>query len=218
MWWRAVERQRPWRPRRDDRRFRHRSADRPRRGRALHLSLWLYPGAGCVAGRRRGAGSFPAIDRHRFAASVLKPAEPVVIPQPPLVSFWPRRPLLTPQPKQPRLTTNQSSGLGLYDFGRRPYRAGPRALARAHHRAGFFILGYGGILMSGHGRMIALIWPATAFAVCMIVRLSRSADEDLAMLGAAILAEAGVNLAAGRAGSRSCGFRRRQPAGNRWAR
>jgi len=62
---------------------------------------------------------------------------------------------------------------------------------------GFFILGYGGILLSGHGRMIALVWPASAFAVCMIVRLSRSLTMDFALFGAAIIAEAGVNLAAG---------------------
>ena len=62
---------------------------------------------------------------------------------------------------------------------------------------GFFILGYGGILLSGHGRMIALIWPATAFAVCMIVRLSRSRRMDLILLAAAAMGEAGVNLAAG---------------------
>ena len=32
---------------------------------------------------------------------------------------------------------------------------------------GFFILGYGGILLSGHGRMIGLIWPA-AILFCVI--------------------------------------------------
>ena len=49
----AVERQRPWRARRDDRGFRHRSADRPRRECALHTDVvWLYAGAGGVAGRR----------------------------------------------------------------------------------------------------------------------------------------------------------------------
>jgi signal transduction histidine kinase len=60
---------------------------------------------------------------------------------------------------------------------------------------GFFILGYGSILATGHGRMIALAWPATAFAVCMIVRLSRSPLQDMAMLGATVIAEAGINVA-----------------------
>jgi signal transduction histidine kinase len=61
--------------------------------------------------------------------------------------------------------------------------------------AGFFLLGYGGILLTGHGRMIALIWPATAFAVCMIVRLSRSRLQDAVMLAAIIIAEAAINIA-----------------------
>ncbi len=60
---------------------------------------------------------------------------------------------------------------------------------------GFFLLGYGGIQATGHGRMIALIWPATAFAVCMIARLSRSRRQDLAMLAAICVAEACINLA-----------------------
>src|ERR1700759_390863 len=61
---------------------------------------------------------------------------------------------------------------------------------------GFFILGYGGILLSGHGRMIGLIWPATAFGVCMIVRQSRSRRMDLILLAAAAIGELSVNLAA----------------------
>src|SRR6185312_17445686 len=60
---------------------------------------------------------------------------------------------------------------------------------------GFFLLGYGGIQATGHGRMIALIWPATAFAVCMIARLSRSRRQDLAMLAAICIAEACINFA-----------------------
>ncbi|HEY2835023.1 MAG TPA: ATP-binding protein [Rhizomicrobium sp.] len=63
--------------------------------------------------------------------------------------------------------------------------------------AGFFGLGYGGILLSGHGRMIGLIWLASAFAVCMIVRLSRTRTMDMILLAAAAVGEAGVNLAAG---------------------
>jgi signal transduction histidine kinase len=60
---------------------------------------------------------------------------------------------------------------------------------------GFFVLGYGGIQTTGHGRMIALIWPATAFAVCMMVRLSRSRIQDLAMLAAISVAETAINAA-----------------------
>ena len=60
---------------------------------------------------------------------------------------------------------------------------------------GFFLLGYGGIQLTGHGRMIALIWPANAFAVCMMVRLSRSRLQDVLMLAAAMIAEVAINLA-----------------------
>ncbi|MBN9544628.1 MAG: MASE1 domain-containing protein [Alphaproteobacteria bacterium] len=60
---------------------------------------------------------------------------------------------------------------------------------------GFFLLGYGGITLTGHGRMIALIWPANAFAVCMMVRLSRSRLQDILMLAAVLVAEVAINLA-----------------------
>ena len=61
---------------------------------------------------------------------------------------------------------------------------------------GFFVLGYASFQLTGHGRMIALIWPANAFAVCMIVRLSRSRLQDVTMLAAAFAAQVGINLAA----------------------
>src|SRR3569832_1193273 len=63
---------------------------------------------------------------------------------------------------------------------------------------GFFLLGYGGLQLTGHGRMIALIWPANAFAVCMIVRQSRSRLQDVSMLAAAFIAR-GAGGRAGRA-------------------
>ena len=63
--------------------------------------------------------------------------------------------------------------------------------------AGYFLLGYGSILISGRQHMISLIWPATAFTVCMIVRLSRSRRQDLLMLAAAFLAHAALNVAVG---------------------
>ncbi len=72
--------------------------------------------------------------------------------------------------------------------------------------AGFFLLGYGGIQISGHGRMIALIWPANAFVVCMMVRLSRSRFQDLAMLGATLAAEIGINIAVGAPALINLGF------------
>lgn len=60
---------------------------------------------------------------------------------------------------------------------------------------GFFLLGYGSLQLTGHGRMIALIWPANAFAVCMIVRQSRSRLQDVSMLTAAFIAQVAINLA-----------------------
>ena len=62
---------------------------------------------------------------------------------------------------------------------------------------GFFALGYGGLLLSRHGHMIALIWPANAYAACMLLRLSRSRIEDGLMLGATVLAEIGINVITG---------------------
>lgn len=61
---------------------------------------------------------------------------------------------------------------------------------------GFFLLGYGGFQLTGHGRMIALVWPANAFVVCMIVRLSRSRLQDVLMLAAAFIAQVSINLVA----------------------
>jgi signal transduction histidine kinase len=63
--------------------------------------------------------------------------------------------------------------------------------------AGYFLLGYGSVQLSGHERMISLVWPATAFAVCMVVRLSRSWRQDLLMLAAASVAHLAVNIAVG---------------------
>jgi signal transduction histidine kinase len=53
---------------------------------------------------------------------------------------------------------------------------------------GFFLLGYGGILVTGgNSHQASPVWPATAFGLCLLLRLSRSRADDLAML-AAILA------------------------------
>ncbi|HWY63375.1 MAG TPA: ATP-binding protein [Rhizomicrobium sp.] len=54
--------------------------------------------------------------------------------------------------------------------------------------AGFFLLGYGGILIAGgNSNQASPVWPATAFGLCLLLRLSRSRKDDIAMF-AAILA------------------------------
>ena len=54
--------------------------------------------------------------------------------------------------------------------------------------SGFFLLGYGGILVTGgNSHQASPVWPATAFGLCLLLRLARSRADDLAML-AAILA------------------------------
>src|SRR5580704_2419885 len=63
------------------------------------------------------------------------------------------------------------------------------AIVSACTFAGFFLLGYGGILVwSGNTHAPTPIWPATAFGMCMLLRLSRSRRQDLLMLGAILLA------------------------------
>jgi signal transduction histidine kinase len=54
--------------------------------------------------------------------------------------------------------------------------------------SGFFLLGYGGIWVAGgNSNQASPVWLATAFGLCLLLRLSRSRADDLAML-AAILA------------------------------
>jgi signal transduction histidine kinase len=49
----------------------------------------------------------------------------------------------------------------------------------------FFLLGYGGILVAGGiSHQSSPVWPATALGLCLLLRLSRSRADDLAMLGA----------------------------------
>jgi signal transduction histidine kinase len=51
--------------------------------------------------------------------------------------------------------------------------------------AGFFLLGYAGILIAGgNSHQASPIWPATAFGLCLLLRLSRSRNDDIAMLAA----------------------------------
>ncbi|HEX4118720.1 MAG TPA: ATP-binding protein [Rhizomicrobium sp.] len=61
--------------------------------------------------------------------------------------------------------------------------------------AGFVVLGYGGIYLSGPGHNSqALIWPPTAFAVVMIARLARNRAATIIMLAAVFLAEATISF------------------------
>ncbi len=63
------------------------------------------------------------------------------------------------------------------------------ALAAAVTFLGFFLLGYGGILVSaGLGHSVAVVWPATAFGMCMLLRLSRNGRTDAVLLTAILLA------------------------------
>jgi signal transduction histidine kinase len=73
--------------------------------------------------------------------------------------------------------------------------------------AGFFLLGYGGILLAGgNSNQSSPIWPATAFALCMLIRLSRSRGEDLAILGAILIAGLCANTLGGASPVLSIGF------------
>lgn len=72
--------------------------------------------------------------------------------------------------------------------------------------AGFVFLGYAGIFLSGPGYTQALIWPADAFAVVMIARLSRDRATDIAMLAAVFLAEATISFTGRTLGLLGWGF------------
>lgn len=68
----------------------------------------------------------------------------------------------------------------------------PRGAARLVSLAvitftGFFLLGYGGILIAGgNAHQASPVWPATAFGICLLLRLSRSRADDVAMLAAVL--------------------------------
>lgn len=53
---------------------------------------------------------------------------------------------------------------------------------------GFFLLGYGGIVLAGGHNHSSVIWPATAFAICMLLRWSRTPSRDAAFLGTIFIA------------------------------
>lgn len=54
---------------------------------------------------------------------------------------------------------------------------------------GFFVLGYGAILIMPKANSAAVIWPATAFATCVILRHARSTGERALMLAAVFLTD-----------------------------
>ena len=54
---------------------------------------------------------------------------------------------------------------------------------------GFFVLGYGAILLMPKANSAAVIWPATAFATCVIVRHARDWSRRSVMLGAVLVAD-----------------------------
>ncbi|MDB5740557.1 MAG: hypothetical protein JWP16_1597 [Alphaproteobacteria bacterium] len=63
--------------------------------------------------------------------------------------------------------------------------------------AGFFALGYGGIYVWADQHTLSPIWPATALGFVMMLRLSKSRADDLAMLGAMLLAGFAANRLGG---------------------
>jgi signal transduction histidine kinase len=54
---------------------------------------------------------------------------------------------------------------------------------------GFFILGSGAMLLMPRANSAAVIWPATAFAACMIVRQGRGRVQRAIMLGTVLVAD-----------------------------
>ena len=63
---------------------------------------------------------------------------------------------------------------------------------------GFFLLGWGGIMLTGgNAHSSAPIWPATAFGLCMALRLSRGRADDAAMLASMLAGGMGANLLGG---------------------
>jgi signal transduction histidine kinase len=68
----------------------------------------------------------------------------------------------------------------------------------------FFLLGWGGIAIWGHPP--SPIWPATAFGMCMMLRLSRSRADDAAMLAAMLPAGILANALNGAPWALTLGF------------
>jgi len=72
---------------------------------------------------------------------------------------------------------------------------------------GFFLLGWGGILIWGsHVHSPSPVWPATAFGLCLMLRLSRSRADDSAMLATMLLAGILANILGGADWTTTFGF------------
>ena len=81
------------------------------------------------------------------------------------------------------------------------------ALLAAISFGGFFLLGYGGILVGGgNSHQASAVWPATALGLCLLLRLSRSRPDDVAMLGAILIASLLANWAGGAGWALSIGY------------
>jgi signal transduction histidine kinase len=73
--------------------------------------------------------------------------------------------------------------------------------------AGFLALGYGGILIAGgNSHQASPVWPATAFGLCLLLRLSRSRHDDAVMLAAILAAGLLANGLGGAAPPTVIGF------------
>jgi signal transduction histidine kinase len=72
---------------------------------------------------------------------------------------------------------------------------------------GFFGFGWGGILIwGGNAHSSSPVWPATAFGLCLMLRLSRSRADDTAMLLAMLAAGVGANILGGADAITTAGF------------
>jgi integral membrane sensor domain MASE1 len=72
---------------------------------------------------------------------------------------------------------------------------------------GFFLFGWGGIMIwGGNAHSSSPIWPATAFALCIILRLSRSRADDVAMVASILPAGILANLLGGAPWPATLGF------------
>ncbi len=71
---------------------------------------------------------------------------------------------------------------------------------------GFLALGYGGILLSRTGNGIAVLWPATVFGLCMILRWAKDARQSAVMLAAMFAAGFCANALGGSPPLRNAGF------------
>ena len=72
---------------------------------------------------------------------------------------------------------------------------------------GFFLLGWGGIMVTGgNAHSSAPIWPATAFGLCMALRLSRGRTDDAAMLAAMLAGGLAANAMGGMSWTLGAGF------------